>query len=74
MLVMKKLMPIAALALLSSLAAAPAVHAQASAAQAAGRTKPSPLAPSEIVAAAPKGDWTDNAFRLGKLFRKGLKK
>jgi hypothetical protein len=23
---------------------------------------------------APKGDWTDNAFRLGKLFRKGLKK
>jgi cyclophilin family peptidyl-prolyl cis-trans isomerase len=30
---------------------------QASAAQAAGKTKPSPLAPSEIVAAAPKGDW-----------------
>jgi hypothetical protein len=23
---------------------------------------------------SPKGDWTDNAFRLGKLFRKGLKK
>ena len=55
---MKKLMPLAALALLSSLAAAPAVLAQASAAQAAGKTKPSPLAPSEIVAAAPKGDWT----------------
>ncbi len=30
---------------------------QASAAQAAGKTRPSPLAPSEIVAAAPKGDW-----------------
>ena len=55
---MKKLLPIAALALLSSLAAAPAVLAQASAAQAAGKTKPSPLAPSEIVAAAPKADWT----------------
>jgi hypothetical protein len=22
----------------------------------------------------PKGDWTDNAFRLGRMFRKGLKK
>ena len=55
---MKKLLPIAALALLSSLAAAPAVLAQASAAQAAGKTKPSPLAPSEIVAAASKSDWT----------------
>jgi hypothetical protein len=35
----------------------PAALAQASAAQAAGRTKPSPLAPGEIVAQAPKGDW-----------------
>ena len=55
---MKKLLPLAALVLLQQFADAPAVHAQASAAQAAGRTKPSPLAPSEIVAAAPKGDWT----------------
>lgn len=31
---------------------------QASAAIAAGKAQPSPLAPSEIVAAAPKGDWT----------------
>ena len=54
---MKKLVPLAALVLLQQLATVPAVHAQASAAQAAGRTKPSPLAPSEIVAAAPKGDW-----------------
>jgi hypothetical protein len=23
---------------------------------------------------APKGDWTDHAFRLGRLFRRGLKK
>lgn len=23
---------------------------------------------------APKGDWTDNAFRLGRAFRRGLKK
>jgi hypothetical protein len=23
---------------------------------------------------APKGDWTDHAFRLGRLFRNGLKK
>ncbi len=60
---MKKLLPIAALALLSSLAAAPAVLAQASAAQAAGKTKPSPLAPSEIVAAAPSADWTRIAPR-----------
>ena len=22
----------------------------------------------------PKGDWKDNAYRIGKLFRKGLKK
>ena len=54
---MKKLLPLAALALLAPLAHAPAVLAQASAAQAAGKTQPSPLAPSEIVAAAPKGDW-----------------
>ena len=47
----------AALALLQ-LASADPLAAQASAAQAAGKTKPSPLAPSEIVAAAPKGDWT----------------
>ena len=55
---MKKLLSLTALALLQQFAAAPAVYAQASAAQAAGRAKPSPLAPSEIVAAAPKGDWT----------------
>ena len=55
---MKKRLAFAALVLLQHFAAAPAVHAQASAAQAAGKTKPSPLAPSEIVAAAPKGDWT----------------
>ncbi len=55
---MKKLLPLAALALLTQLAATPAVLAQASAAQASGKTKPSPLAPSEIVAQAPKADWT----------------
>ena len=55
---MKKLVPLAALVLLQQIATVPAVHAQASAAQAAGRTKPSPLAPSEIVAAAPNADWT----------------
>ena len=54
---MKKLLPLAALALLAPLAHAPAVLAQASANLAAGKTQPSPLAPSEIVAAAPKGDW-----------------
>ena len=37
----------------------PAALAQASAAQAAGRTKPSPLAPGEIVAQAPEGDWAE---------------
>ena len=48
-----------AAALIAPLFTAPApLAAQASAAQAAGKTKPSPLAPSEIVAAAPKGDWT----------------
>ena len=55
---MKKRLAFAALVLLQHFAAVPAVHAQASAAQAAGKTKPSPLAPSEIVAAAPKADWT----------------
>ena len=54
---MKTKLPIAALALLAHVAAAPAVHAQAAAAQSAGRTAASPLAPSEIVAAAPAGDW-----------------
>ena len=55
---MKKCLTFAALVLLQQFAAVPPVLAQASAAQAAGRTKPSPLAPSEIVAAAPKKDWT----------------
>jgi len=41
--------------ILAALLAAP--PAQSAAAQAAGRRAPSPLAPSEIVAAAPKGDW-----------------
>ena len=49
---MRKLITIAAL-----LAAAPA-YPQASSNVAAGRAQPSPLAPSEIVAAAPKSDWT----------------
>lgn len=45
---------------LALLAAAPsaAALAQASAAIASGKAQPSPLAPSEIVAAAPKGDWS----------------
>ena len=48
-----------AAALIAPLVTAPApLAAQASAAQAAGKTKPSPLAPSEIVAAAPKDEWT----------------
>jgi len=47
----KHLIPLAAL-----LAATPALP-QASANIAAGRTQPSPLAPSEIVNAAPKADW-----------------
>ena len=55
---MRKTLLLAA-ALIAPLFTAPApLSAQASAAQAAGKTKPSPLAPSEIVAAAPKGDWT----------------
>ncbi len=55
---MNKFLPLAALALLTQFSAAPAVLAQASAAQAAGKVKPSPLAPSELVAAAPTKDWT----------------
>jgi peptidylprolyl isomerase len=55
---MKKLLSLAALALLAQVAATPPVLAQASAAIAAGKAQPSPLAPSEIVAAAPKGEWT----------------
>ncbi|WP_295632507.1 peptidylprolyl isomerase [Novosphingobium sp.] len=55
---MKKLIPLASLALLMQSTVAPPVLAQASAAIAAGRAAPSPLAPSEIVAAAPAGDWT----------------
>jgi peptidylprolyl isomerase len=39
------------------LTSATAVFGQASANLAAGKTQPSPLAPSEIVAASPKGDW-----------------
>lgn len=49
---MRKLITIAAL-----LAAAPA-YPQASSNVAAGRAQPSPLAPSEIINAAPKSDWT----------------
>ena len=47
------------LALTALLAAsASSLLGQASANIAAGRTQPSPLAPSEIVAASPKADWT----------------
>ena len=54
---MRKTLLLAA-ALIAPLFTAPApLSAQASAAQAAGKSKPSPLAPSEIVAAAPKADW-----------------
>lgn len=49
--------PFAALIAGALILQSPAALAQASAAQAAGRTKPSPLAPGEIVAQAPKGDW-----------------
>jgi hypothetical protein len=28
----------------------------------------------EITSPAPKGDWTDHAFRFGRMFRKGFKK
>ena len=54
---MKTTLVIAALALLVQLAAAPPILAQAAAAQSARRSAPSPLAPSEIVAAAPAADW-----------------
>ena len=55
---MRKILLLAA-ALIAPLLTSPApLAAQASAAQAAGKTKPSPLAPSEIVAAAPQADWT----------------
>lgn len=54
---MTRLASFAALAALLLLADGPAAIAQASAAQAAGRTAPSPLSPGEIVAAAPKADW-----------------
>ena len=50
---MRKTLLLAA-ALIAPLFTAPAPLS----AQASGKTKPSPLAPSEIVAAAPKGDWT----------------
>jgi peptidylprolyl isomerase len=54
----KILLPLVALLAGSQLTPTAAALAQASAAQAAGKTRPSPLAPSEIVAAAPKSDWT----------------
>ena len=53
---MKRLLPGAALTVLLALQTAP-VDAQASARQVAGKTSPSPLAPSEIVANAPQADW-----------------
>ncbi|MGE8142821.1 peptidylprolyl isomerase [Novosphingobium sp. NPDC080210] len=53
---MKKLLPLVALALIPVGQASP-VQAQASARLVAGQNKPSPLAPGEIVAAAPKADW-----------------
>ncbi|MBX9644845.1 MAG: peptidylprolyl isomerase [Novosphingobium sp.] len=43
---------------LAALAAASPALPQASAAIASGKAQPSPLAPSEIVAQAPKADWT----------------
>lgn len=46
---------------LAALAAASPALPQASAAIASGKAQPSPLAPSEIVAAAPKADWTSIA-------------
>ncbi len=51
--------PLAALIAGALILQSPAALAQASAAQAAGRTKPSPLAPGEIVAQAPEGDWAE---------------
>lgn len=53
---MKKLLSIAALALIPAVQAPP-LQAQASARQVAGQTRPSPLAPGEIVAATPQSDW-----------------
>ena len=53
---MKKLLPLVALALIPVGQASP-VQAQASARLVAGQNKPSPLAPGEIVAAAPRADW-----------------
>ena len=53
---MKKLFPLAALALISPVQISP-VQAQSSARQVAGLAQPSPLAPGEIVAAAAKADW-----------------
>jgi len=50
------LLPVAALALTLALQNSPA-GAQASARQVAGQTRPSPMAPGEIIANAPKADW-----------------
>jgi peptidylprolyl isomerase len=47
-----------AAALVALALSAPPVSGQASASIAAGKTQPSPLAPSEIVGNAPKADWT----------------
>ena len=57
---MKRLLPVAALALSLALQNAPA-GAQASARQVAGQTRPSPVAPGEIIANAPKADWVQIA-------------
>lgn len=54
---MKNLLVLTALALVAQPLVSSAAAGQASAAQAAGRTQPSPLAPGEIVSAAPKADW-----------------
>jgi len=54
---MRKSLLLAAAPLALQLTAVPA-QPQASAAIAAGKAQPSALAPSEIVAAAPKGEWT----------------
>ena len=55
---MRKTLLLLAAAPLALLFTAAPVQPQASAAIASGKAQPSPLAPSEIVAAAPKGDWT----------------
>jgi len=49
--------PLAALIAGALILQSPVALAQASAAQAAGKTRPSPLAPGEIVAQSPKRDW-----------------